>query len=95
MGAGIADKKEYKKHSNVFPCYLNIENCVGRLLILNLLWQRPSRSILTAFPFSTEFRKIIIIFKFICYFFQGFFILFNLEIGVGYIILTLVWERLS
>ena len=34
-----------------FQFFLNVENGVGRLFILNLVWQRLSRSILTYFLF--------------------------------------------
>ena len=39
--------------------FLGIGNSVGRRLMLNLVWEKLARSILTASPFWPEFRKLI------------------------------------
>ena len=43
----------------MFFHFCSLENSVGRILILNLVWERVFRSILTAFRFWLEFRKSI------------------------------------
>ena len=43
-----------------FRLFFNLENSVGRLLILNIVWERLSHLTLTAFRFWLEFRKSIV-----------------------------------
>ena len=92
---GGQKKKSNKKiagprlFSIFFPNYFTVENRAGRLLILNLAWERLARSILTSFRFWLEFRESIF-----STFFRPFFRLQKEEISVIFF-LDLVWERLS
>ena len=103
----------FRVFSHLFPPFLkNISNRVSRLFILhNLVWERPSRSIRSAFQFRLEFRKIIFstffrIFE-VCFILKlvwNFYLRFSVELLIYYcldmhvcgdFILDLVWERLS
>ena len=74
----------WKTNFQLFPdffAFFCIENSLGGFLILNLVWERLSRSILTAFRFRLEFRN-------------SFFYIF-LRFSDFFIILKLVWNILS